>query len=157
MKNPFLYFALFSAISSFSLQGMMLWESPESIHKDLSAMQLQPIEKSLVERIIKKRGVDSVRKEINNPSRQKLLTVLEIKETFHRDEANADPLVKTIFDTIDAAESRPKKATDMPIAHNYFGFRSWYNIHPHNSDTIFVTMKSCNIQELNAICDNYKE
>lgn len=156
MKKVSLCSILLIAISSLSLHAM-LWDSPESMYQDLSAMKLEPIEKGLVERIIKKRGVNSVREEINNPSRQKLLTALEINETFHRDESKSDPLVKTIFDTIDATESKPKKATDMPIARNYFGFRSWYNIHPKNSDTVFVTMKSCNIQELNAICNSYKE
>lgn len=145
MKNLFLALTI---VSSCSLQAM---------HEHFSSMSLIPIEQELVKDAIKTHGLDCVRGIINNPKNQEEHVIFEVQAGFYKNEAQTDTLTKNIFDEIEKIESKPENKGNLPTKRNHFSFRTWYYRDRRNLDVVYVTMKSNNIQELNAICDSYIE
>jgi hypothetical protein len=144
MKNLSLYLIALATISSFSLQAM---------HECFSSTPLNRIERKLIKEAIKHYGLESIRNSINKHKNSHFF----IDCVLHKNEAQTDPFTKKIFDEIEKIENKPENKGNLPTKTNYFSFRSWYHRDWRNLDIVYVTMKSCNIKELNEICDSYKE
>jgi hypothetical protein len=155
MKNASLCSILLIAMSSFSLQAMLL-ASAEELFKACSTRPLDPIEKQLVIDAIKHHGVKSIRNAIDKSEPRQRLAVLKLNRKFYKDEAETNPMAKNIFDEITKIEDHAKKRSEKTMPYNYLGLGTRYFLKEKNQ-SVLIKAKLFNLQEVLALVNDYKE